>query len=222
MTSTHRDYIPQNPMKFNAFVDNLTKYIAKNIKKWPLITMELFQPVLDAFMGFQRVYLPLSSHPINKAQREQIRQAQAECTAVIRPFVNQFLKFPPVTDAERIEMGLYNNDGIRTAHIEVTALVEFEIKLRGIRELVVNFWVKGASNKAKPPNHYGAVIAWGILDEPPKDLSDLNRQFVASRTPYAISFTEAQRGKTVYFALAWQNDRGNIGNWSEVQSAIIP
>ena len=95
MASTHRDYIPQNPLQFNAFVDNLTRYVAKN-------------------------------------------------------------------------------------------------------------------------------LAWGILDEPPKDLHDLNRQSVASRTPYTLSFTEAERGKTVYIALAWQNNRGNIGPWSEIQSAVIP
>jgi len=222
MSSTHRDYLPQNPLLFNAFVDNLTKYVAKNIKKWPLITADRFQVIVDAFMDFQKVYLPLSGHPLNKAQKEQIRQAQAACTAIIRPFVSQFLKFPPVTDADRIEMRLHNNDNIRTPHIEVTALVDFMIKLRGIRELRVNFWVRGASNKAKPPNHYGVVIAWGILDEQPKDLRDLNRQSVASRTPHTLSFTEAERGKTVYIALAWQNNRGNIGPWSEIQSAIVP
>ena len=222
MTSTHRDYLPRNPLLFNAFVDNLTKYVAKNIKKWSLITMERFQVIVDAFTEFQKVYLPLSAHPLNKAQKEQVRQAQAACTASLRPFVNQFLKFPPVTDADRIEMGLPNHDTVRTLHIEVTALVDFAIKLRGIRELLIDFWVKGASNKAKPPNHYGVVIAWGILDEPPKDLRDLNRQSVASRTPHALSFTEAERGKTVYLALSWQNNRGNIGPWSEIQSAIVP
>jgi hypothetical protein len=33
---------------------------------------------------------------------------------------------------------------------------------------------------------------------------------------------EGQRGKTVQIALAWQNERGIIGQWSEYKSAIIP
>ena len=45
---------------------------------------------------------------------------------------------------------------------------------------------------------------------------------LASRTPYALEFAEAERGKTVYVALSWQNGRGNIGQWSEIQSAVIP
>ena len=216
------DYIPRNPMQYNAFVDNLTKYVAKNIAKWSIIPMAQFQDILDAFLEFQKIYLPLAAHPINKAQREQIRQVQAECTAKVRPFINQFLKFPPVTNADRIEMGIPNHDITRTPHTEVTALVEFEIKLRSIRELLINFWVKGASNKAKPANHDGAVIVWGILDKPPTDIHDLHYHTLASRTPHALSFTEAQRGKTVYIALAWQNERGNIGHWSEILSAIVP
>ena len=222
MPSTHRDYVPRNPMKYNAFIDNLTQYVAKNLSKWKVIPVERFQELLDSFLVFQKIYLPLSARLINKAQREQIRQAQTECTAKLRPFVNQFLKFPPVTNADRIEMGIPNHGATRTPHIEVTALVEFEIKLRGIRELIVNFWVKGASNKAKPPNHDGAVIVWGILDAPSDKIQELTYHTLASRTPHAISFTEAQRGKTVYFAISWQNDRGNIGKWSEIQSAIIP
>jgi hypothetical protein len=45
---------------------------------------------------------------------------------------------------------------------------------------------------------------------------------MASRTPHAIEFDETERGKTVYVALAWQNNRGNIGSWSEMQNTVIP
>jgi hypothetical protein len=45
---------------------------------------------------------------------------------------------------------------------------------------------------------------------------------MASKTPHALEFIEAQRGKTVYIAAAWQNERGLIGQWSEIQSAVIP
>jgi hypothetical protein len=43
-----------------------------------------------------------------------------------------------------------------------------------------------------------------------------------SKTPYTLPFTEAERGKTAYVALAWQNGRGIIGAWSAIKSAIIP
>jgi hypothetical protein len=38
----------------------------------------------------------------------------------------------------------------------------------------------------------------------------------------AFPFEEEERGSTVYIAAAWQNERGNIGAWSEILSAVIP
>jgi hypothetical protein len=45
---------------------------------------------------------------------------------------------------------------------------------------------------------------------------------MASKTPHAIPFQEEERGRTVYIAAAWQNERGNIGQWSEILSAVVP
>jgi len=45
---------------------------------------------------------------------------------------------------------------------------------------------------------------------------------MASRTPFTLHFEETERGKTVYVALCWQNERGITGAWSEFKSAIIP
>jgi hypothetical protein len=45
---------------------------------------------------------------------------------------------------------------------------------------------------------------------------------MASKTPHTFFFDETQRGKTVYIAAAWQNERGNIGQWSDIQSVVIP
>ena len=119
-------------------------------------------------------------------------------------------------------MGVHNRDPIRTPHFTVTELVESATKLKGIRELEVHFWIKGASHKAKPDHYDGAVIVWDVLDEKPARPEDLRHHAMASRTPYILQFDETQRGKTVYYSLAWQNARGHIGQWSEIQSAIIP
>jgi hypothetical protein len=45
---------------------------------------------------------------------------------------------------------------------------------------------------------------------------------MASRTPHLLQFPENLRGKTVYIAGCWQNERGILGAWSDIQSAVIP
>jgi len=119
-------------------------------------------------------------------------------------------------------MHIPNRDLIRTPHIDVPEVVEFETKLRNIREVLVNFWIKGQTHKAKPAGYDGAVLVWDVLDAPPANPGELTLHTMASHTPHALEFAEEGRGKTVYIAAAWQNERGLIGQWSEIQNAVIP
>jgi hypothetical protein len=57
---------------------------------------------------------------------------------------------------------------------------------------------------------------------PPDDPKELANHTMASHTPHTLTFDEAQRGKTIQIALAWQNERGHLGQWSEYKSAIVP
>ncbi|MCL2186568.1 MAG: hypothetical protein FWB86_12080 [Treponema sp.] len=132
------------------------------------------------------------------------------------------MRFPPVNNGDRIAMGIPNHDTIRTDHKVVTEMVDFVLHLRNICEIMVEFWIQGESHKAKPQGFDGAVIVWDSLDAPPESPDALNHHTMASRTPYEIHFDEADRGKTVYVAAAWQNERGILGQWSGIISAIVP
>ena len=152
----------------------------------------------------------------------QSDEAFAALIPIMRDIKDRYFKNPPLTNPDFISLGLKPRDTIRTSHIDVTEIVEFELIVRNIREIIVNFWIKGASHKAKPKGYDGAVIVWDVLDSPPARPDDLNRHTLASRTPYSLHFDESERGKTVYVALCWQNARGNIGQWSEILSAVVP
>jgi hypothetical protein len=158
----------------------------------------------------------------SKIANARLKEAFTALTRYMRLIHQRKFFTPPMLDSDWIRLGLKPRDLIRTPHIEVSEAVEFELKLREIREILVNFWVKGTAHKAKPSGYDGAVIIWDVLDAPPPDPHSLNRHTMASKTPHALEFTEEERGKTVYIAAAWQNERGIIGNWSEIQSAVVP
>jgi hypothetical protein len=129
---------------------------------------------------------------------------------------------PPMDDIDYARLGLRPPDRIRTEHVTVNELVEFDLGLRGIREIVVNFWIKGADHRAKPAGYDGAVLVWDTLPAPPERPTDLAEHTMASRSPHILEFDESDRGKTVYIALQWQNERGLTGPWSEMQTAVVP
>jgi len=225
MSSSHRDYIPQNAAQFNEFMQRIIHYVEGNIggqnPKWSNIPVARYTELSTAFNHFGTALQDANEVP-TPANILRRNEAQAETTKILRGFVNQFLRFPPVTNADRVEMGIPNHDTIRTDHKVVTEEVDFVIHLGAIRELKIDFWIQGADHKAKPHGYDGAVIIWDIRDTPPPQPTDLANHTMASRTPFTLHFDEEQRGKTVQIALAWQNERGILGAWSAYKSAIIP
>ncbi|MDR2922897.1 MAG: hypothetical protein LBU85_06110 [Treponema sp.] len=219
------DYIPRPDEQFDTFFKLLIQYVGTKTSGTAPAWTHIPQPRLTAinadygawYDAFARTFKPHSSVETNEKNRVRL-----EVERSLRAFVNQFLRFPPVTDMDRDAMRIPNRDLIRTPHIEVTETVEFELVLRGIREVLVNFWIKGATHRAKPAGYDGAVIIWDVLDAPPSGPHDLTLHTMASKTPHAIQFEEEERGRTVYIAAAWQNERGNIGQWSEILSAVVP
>jgi hypothetical protein len=158
----------------------------------------------------------------DRALNARVREAYAAMILFMRRLRRRRFFSPPMIDSDWISLSLTPPDKIRTDHVVVPETVEFELRLRKIREVVVNFWVKGAANRAKPFGYDGAVVIWDVLDAPPENPDDLTQHTMASRTPHIIEFKEPQRGKVVYISAAWQNERGIIGAWSEIQSAFIP
>jgi len=152
----------------------------------------------------------------------RMRTAFQELVAQMRDIRRRFFFIPPLTEANFVDLGLQPPDTIRTPHIDVPEMVDFVIHLSNIRELVVDFWVQGEAHKAKPHGYDGAVVIWGLRDFPPERPDDLPHHTMASRTPHTLTFEETQRGAMVQIALAWQNERGHLGQWSEYKSAIIP
>jgi hypothetical protein len=94
--------------------------------------------------------------------------------------------------------------------------------VRDVRRIDVHFQDQGSPFRARPYGINGAVISFDVLDEQPADPEHFSRTTLATRTPYILKFAEEERGRTLYAALQWQNEKGERGPWSEIQSAVIP
>jgi hypothetical protein len=87
----------------------------------------------------------------------------------------------------------------------------------------IHFFEKGHKHKkAKPAGQHAVEIAWIISDTLPTRWDELLHSVVGTRTPYTFSFDYKQRGQTLYFAIRWENTRGEKGPWSAIQSTVIP
>ena len=219
------DFIPRTDADYHNFFKNITSYVTKQTigvpTAWTHIPMEDRTDLIALQAEWETAYLT-TLVPHNPELTKEKNRVRTRTERALRAFINRFLRWPPVTDLDRDNMGIPNKDLIRTPHIDVTEAVALRAELRHIREIAVHFWVDGMDNKAKPSGYEGAVLIWDVLDTPPTRPSDLKRHTMASRTPYILEFDETERGKTVYIAASWQNERGHIGQWSGIISAIVP
>jgi hypothetical protein len=221
----HKYYIPRTDGEFGLFFMNVMQYMGKKCAgtppPWPHIPKNDQDAFIAAYMAWDKAYTVTTKPHTPPETREKNRIKKAS-EKLLRDFIKQYLRFPPVTDEDRDNMGIPNYSGTRSTLGRPCERVEFSFRVRGIRQVQLDFRVQGSVNKAKPANYAGAVAVWDILDKAPEQPEDLNHYALASRTPYAIEFNEKERGKTVYVALCWENEKGQRGPWSEVQAAIVP
>jgi len=223
--SARRDYVPTTDAEFTNWFRNIVEYVTERTSgdnpPWANIPPSEVARLVAAYDDWIEHYEPTLG-PHEPAVTTEKNNARRRTEPVAREFVQRFLQWAPVTDGDRTSMGIPNRDKKPTPHIEVTEAVDVELALRNIREILVVFKIKGAAHKAKPTGYDGAVIVWDVLDSPPASPDALSRHTMASKTPHPLEFTEEERGKSVYVAAAWQNERGNIGPWSDVLRGIVP
>jgi hypothetical protein len=171
----------------------------------------------------EKYAIALTPETRTKATVLEKNQAYKELVSFVRKTVKEYLTYNHlVTDADRDNMGLPIYKTTRT-HIAVSTDFPYHwIDTSIIRRVAINFYDKNSKTNAKPPGMHGAEIRWAILDTPPATVEELIHSGFDTRTPYVLNFEENQRGKTVYFALCWENNTGEKGPWSEISKAIIP
>jgi hypothetical protein len=65
-------------------------------------------------------------------------------------------------------------------------------------------------------------LVWATLDAMPADWSALTHSVFDTRTPLRLAFDGAERGRRLFYAMRWENTRGDKGPWSEIAETVIP
>jgi hypothetical protein len=219
--SKKSDYIPKKDSELVAWSANFTTQVAANASAWSIPTAEI-TPLQTANTAFATLHAKADSPAKTSIIVAEKNAARKTLEEKIRALVGFRLKNPVITDAQRIALGLHVRDTTYTTITVPTTRPELDIDVLDFRRLKVVFHDQGSTSKAKPYGVNGAVIVYAVLDTPPADPAVLTRSVLATRTPHTLEFTEEERGKTVYVAICWQNEKGEKGPWSEIESAIVP
>jgi hypothetical protein len=130
---------------------------------------------------------------------------------------------PAVDDEARRRLGLpiYKTTHTPTPVAADAPAAECDTSVHG--RITIHFFSAGSlRKKGKPFGQHGAEIAWVIRDTPPTRWDELLHSVFDTNSPYTFVFENDQRGQTLYYALRWENTRGEKGPWSDIAAVMIP
>jgi hypothetical protein len=152
--------------------------------------------------------------------------ARAAHEAVLRLFLKRWIMTnAAVTDENRKNMKLPVYKKTRDRVPPPVDVPDPEGKATTIDGRVTIGWRGRLSGSKANPYHQKVIVRYALLplaDPAPTRVDQLGQSLLDGRQPCELSYPEEDWGKVVYFATAYQNDRGEMGNWSPIGSVIIP
>ena len=216
--------VPRSDAAFFEKSKTVMNYARVNVTRFkldPAFFGGVCGQAFDLFAEKYEAYLPVESRtPVITAEKNDAKNV---FLPLFRQLVNGLLCNPNVKNTDLAAMDLRRPDSTRTPMpVPAGWPVVTQVNLNTPRTVILNYTDSTSLKKAKPKGVYGAVVRYALLDAPPTDINELVNTLFDTQTPCPIEFTESQRGKKLYFCLAWQNTRGQNGPWGTIGMAIVP
>ncbi|GAB6392621.1 MAG: hypothetical protein MdMp014T_1994 [Treponematales bacterium] len=216
------DWIPKQEGKLlmlqGRWAETLSDPVKQEAFGWVAADCAAVTDKIAAFAAAKGVYNDVDSRE-NRIAKDA---AKTESVAVMRDFANGSVRFN-----RRMSAGEKEFLGIRPRAVSPgrrprpvsqpdadvrNTRNHFEHELRALN---------AEGNATKPDDADGVVFAWQVGGERPASGADLPRSRAIRRASTVVCHSEADKGKTVWYAVCYQNSRGDRGPWSPVVEAVI-
>jgi hypothetical protein len=153
----------------------------------------------------------------------QLHQAEAELLPYYVEAMELFMANPLVTNEDLLVLGFpQRSSRERRATSAAMQYPWYRSSTPRISCIEIEFGNIETGRKTKPRGQRGVECRWVIRDTPPTSTEELLYSTSNTSTPLLLEFPRADRGKTVYFALRWEDARARKGPFGPIESAVIP
>jgi hypothetical protein len=154
----------------------------------------------------------------------QIKTAEKELVAVMRDVKKRHFFQPPLTDADLVTLGLKPRDTNPTPIARPAARPSADVKLisAGAFDLVISP-ERDISHEKK--SYHGCKIVYDLFEQgaaPPTSEKQLTEMRFVRRKKESFVFQPQDSGKKAYFAMRYENSKGEAGPWCPIFSVLIP
>ncbi|MDR0685848.1 MAG: hypothetical protein LBF79_00065 [Dysgonamonadaceae bacterium] len=214
-------YMPAKFGDLYLWLRNFIDGVAPNLARYGIPETE-FESLRILNSKFQAAQMIAEGPNPGPADRIQRRDTAAAVRKEARGIVNKYLKYNEVlSNEERRKLGIPVYDNARTPIDVPKTWPDLVIEVLGAGLVKTKFHKHGSTTTARPYGVIGAVVIYGVSDHQADKHDELNRHLLATRSQHTFEFPDEERGKTVSIAVAWQNEKGQVGPYCDIQSVII-
>ena len=161
--------------------------------------------------------------PHTSVDTEAKNDARKAAEAFARQFVQQYLKFDPVTNEDRTAMRLHNRDTGHTAiGTSATRALITDLKTLGGFQVEIRFQDEATPNsRVVPYGCNGCLLNFSWGPEKTLNYADLTQSKLMTHSPYVLALPPEAEGKFLSCLSRWQNERGDLGPWGEIQHISV-
>jgi hypothetical protein len=209
-------FMPFAEEKFSDFAEVFTE-TTENLAATLGILTDTVTNIKALLTAYKAAYTACESPNAGPIDRENRREKRAALEAAIRRIKNAYIDGDPkgvVTNEIRMQFGLKPKDTIHTPIEPPSEIPAFTLESGGYLQATV-------THPARPASYNGAVLFYRISDEPVTSHEELTSSKLLTRVKETLVFKDTDRLKTLSAALCWENEKGQLGPVSPIQSLII-
>jgi hypothetical protein len=222
-----KKYIPGGIAEFLTWEHQMYKYVVAKTSgsnpAWTHISTAALENI-----GGQIEALDAASDTVVKiptpANRHERRRLHRKTEKACRVFVNQYLRFPPVTDTDRDIMGVHNHSSTRTT-IGQPATVPLITKLTSMtgQLVLVHFHDDGeVRSQAIPYGFSGCILNYTWGPEKVTDTRFIKEYTLMTASPFMLTeLPSGSQGQWLSCCPQWMNRKGKKGKKGDVEYTVI-
>jgi hypothetical protein len=221
------DYIPGADAEFALWLDNLVRVVLERTSgqppAWTHIPPAALQTLTEKQTAWHEAWALAQSDPTNANKREKTR-VRKDTEQYVRRFVNQYLRYEPVTNHDRDLMGVHNPE---TTHSAVpkpsTVPLLVELTPRRGQQVLVHFRDETEEkSEAVPYGFDGCILNYTCGPAKVTDKSLIKDRLLMTASPFLVETLppEAQ-GMWLSCYPQWQNETGKEGPSGDVSHVVV-
>ena len=220
--SKRSDWLPGTRNEQLAMAGTWVAAITESSEAWNILPSALSELTTALTAAKNSNSIPESAR--NAVTNAQIKIDFDRLTAVMRDIKKRYLYNPPLTDADLAAMELKPKDVNPTPVAPPTGQAEGDISYPGKTQLQVK--IKHIDGTPQNPKaDYGYRVYYGLYAAtatPPVSGANLRESKFTRQKKVLFTFLPTDSGKTAYFAIRYENSKGESGPWGPMFSAIVP